>query len=64
MLCFRKFPVAKTFMDRRELEYQEFPLKNFRLTVPKNFVEEPFCVSEKFRDRKILCLRGEYYDFL
>ena len=25
--------------------YHDFPLKNFRLTVPKNFVEEPVCVS-------------------
>ena len=26
--------------------YHYFPLKFFCLTVPKNFVEEPFCVSE------------------
>ena len=44
--------------------YHDFPLKNFRPAVPKNFVEEPFCVSENFRDRKILRLRGEYHDFL
>ena len=25
--------------------YQNFPLKNFRLTVPKNFIGEPFCAS-------------------
>ena len=30
--------------------YHEYPLKNFCLTVPKNFVEEPFyIVSENFR---------------
>ena len=45
-------------------EYHDFPLKNFRLTVPKNFVEEPVCVSENFGYRKTLCLRGEYHDFL
>ena len=28
--------------------YHDFPLKKFCLTVPKNFVEEPFCVSENF----------------
>ena len=28
--------------------YHDFPLKNFRPTVPKNFVEEPVCVSENF----------------
>ena len=44
--------------------YNFFPLKNFRLTVPKNFVEEPVCFSESFWYRKILCLRGENHDFL
>ena len=39
-------------------------MKNFRLTVPKNFVEEPDCVSENFGSRKTLCLGGEYHDFL
>ena len=34
--------------------YHDFPLKNFCLTVPKNFVEEPFCVSENFWYRKRL----------
>ena len=28
--------------------YHNFPLKNVCLTVPKNLVEEPFCVSENF----------------
>ena len=44
--------------------YHDFPLKNFCLTVPKNFVEEPFCVSESFGYRKTLCLRGFCHDFL
>ena len=44
--------------------YHDFPLKNFRLTVPKNFVEEPVCVSENFGYPKTLCLREEYHDFL
>ena len=34
--------------------YHDFPLKNCCLTVPKNFVEEPFCVSENFWYRKML----------
>ena len=34
-----------------------FSLENFRLTVPKNFVEEPFCVSENFCFRKMLGIR-------
>ena len=33
--------------------YHDFPLKNFCRTVPENFVEEPFCVSESFGYRKI-----------
>ena len=48
MLCFRKFPVAKKFMDNRGVgggKYQDFPSKVFCLTVPKNFVGEPFSVS-------------------
>ena len=49
--------------------YQYYPLKNFCLTVPKSFVEEPFCVSESFWYRKkIMHKRGgggrEYHDFL
>ena len=46
MLCFRKFPVAKKFMDKRGRgEYQDFPSEVFCLTVPKIFVGEPFTVS-------------------
>ena len=37
--------------------YHDFPLENFCLTVPKNFVKEPFCVSEKFWYRKLLGIR-------
>ena len=32
-------------MDKKEGEYQDFQSKIFRLTVPKNFVGEPFSVS-------------------
>ena len=37
--------------------YHDFPLKNFRLTVPKKFVEEPFCISDNFCYRKMLRIR-------
>ena len=37
----------------------DFLMKHFRLTVPKNFVEEPVCVSETFGYRKTLCIRGD-----
>ena len=30
--------------------YHDFPLTIFRLTVPKNFVEEPVCISENLEN--------------
>ena len=44
MLCFRKFPEAKMFMDKKG-EYQDFPSKVFCLTLLTNFVGEPFSVK-------------------
>ena len=44
MLCFRKFPVAKKFMDKKGAEYQDFPSKFICVRVPKNVVGEPFSV--------------------
>ena len=52
--CFRELRVSKSFMHKGGREYHNFPLKIFCLAVPKKFVEEPFCVSEKFWYRKIL----------
>ena len=43
MVCFRKFPVAKKFMDKSGEGYQEFLSNFFCLTMAKTFVEEPFC---------------------
>ena len=48
MLCFGKVPPAKILWIRGEKgggEYGDFPSKNFCLTEPKNFVQEPFSVS-------------------
>ena len=45
VLCFRKFLVAKKFMDKSEGEVSRFPSKIFCLTLPKTFVGEPFSVS-------------------
>ena len=45
MLCFRKFLVAKKFMDKREGEVSRFPSKIFCLTVPKIFVGEALSIS-------------------
>ena len=36
----------------------DFLMKHFRLTVPKNFVEEPVCVSEKFGYLRTMHKRG------
>ena len=45
VLCFRKFLIAKKFMDKREGEVSRFSFEIFCLTVPKKFVGEPFSVS-------------------
>ena len=52
MLCFRKIPIAKKFMDKRGGgEFQDFLSKIFCLTLPKNLVAEPFCaVFQKISD--------------
>ena len=44
VLCFRKFPVAKKFMDKKGGN-QDFLSKTFCLTVTKNAVGEPFSHS-------------------
>ena len=63
MLCFRKFLVAKKFMDKKGGEYQKTPSKTFCLTVAKNFVGKPFSVSLILGIGKILCFRGLCHDF-
>ena len=46
MLCFRKFLVAKKFMDKRGGgDCQDFPSKISCLTEPKTFVGEPLSIS-------------------
>ena len=45
MLCFRKFLLAKKFMDKREGEVSRFSFDFFCLTLPKKIVGEPFSVS-------------------
>ena len=59
MLCFRKFLVAKKFMDKRGGgEYQELPSITFCLTMPKRFVGEHSFVSQKIWYRKNFWRRG------
>ena len=43
VLCFRKFPVAKKFMDKRG-GYQEFPTENFLCDNADNFRKGTLCV--------------------
>ena len=57
MLCIRKFPVAKKFMDKGGGEYQDFPSEIICLTVPRNFVGEPFRVSLIRVSKKFLLQR-------
>ena len=52
MLCFRKFPVAKKFVDKGGGEH-DFPSKTFCLTVPTSLGH-----------RKYLCFRRLCHDFL
>ena len=81
LLCFRKFLEWKkvTIRERERERERERASERERgasrlsskiscLTVPNYFVEETFCVSEKFWYRKILWIRGggggrEYHDF-
>ena len=66
MLCFRKFPVAKKFMDKGGGgEYQDFPSKFFCLTVPKISVGESFTVALISGSEKVYGQEGgrEYQDF-
>ena len=58
MLCFRKFPVAKKFMDKRGGSINSFRRKFFCLTVPKNFVWETFNVSLISGIEKIFASEG------
>ena len=44
MLRFGKIPLVNKLFDKKGGgEYQEFPSNNFCLTVPKNFLGEPYC---------------------
>ena len=44
--------------------YHNFPLKNFHLTVPKNFVREPFSVSLISGIKNYFCIREGVTTFL
>ena len=61
MLCFRIFPEAKKFKDKKG-EYHDFSSKDLYLTVPKTFVVEPFTVSLISNIEKFLCFRWLCHD--
>ena len=48
MLCFRKFPVGKKFLDKREGEVSRFLLNFFCLKVTKSTEGEPSSLSLYF----------------
>ena len=63
---FQKLSGSENFMIKWG-EYQDFPSKNFSLTVPKKFVGQPCCavirifpVAKKFMDKRG---GGDYQDF-
>ena len=64
VLWFRKFLVAKKFMDKKEGEVSSVPSKSFCLTVPKKAVGEPFSLSLISGIEKVWVRRwGECQDF-
>ena len=62
--CFTKLRGSKNLMHKQGISL--FTVDFFCLTVPKNFVGETFCVSELFKYRKSLWIRGlgGYHGFL
>ena len=59
MLSFRKFTVAKKYMDKMGVgKYQDFGSKTFCLTVPKKLVGGPFRVSLISGSKKFMDKRG------
>ena len=61
LLCFSKLFVSKNVRDMRG--YHDFLSKLFCLKAPKQFVEEPFCVSENLCYRKMLEIREGVFRF-
>ena len=64
MLCFRKSSVAKKFVKiGGARKYQSFPSNFFGLTVPKQFVKEPFSVSLISCIEDVLTYEGQITTF-
>ena len=43
MLCLRKFPVTKNFVDKRTGGSQDFPSQKFCFTMPKTLAGKHLC---------------------
>ena len=59
LVCFSIDRVPKIFMGKRRGVRVTIFCQSLFLTVPKNFVGQPFCVSENFVYRKSLWIREE-----
>ena len=55
---FKKFRVSKKFMHKKGRGCYDSPSKKNCVTVPKHFVEDPFCASANFWHRKTLWIIG------
>ena len=63
MLCFRKFPVAKKFMDRREGKKSRSSLEDFLSHSAEKIRRGTLQVVTGFGYRYLLCLRELCHDF-
>ena len=65
MLCFRKLPVADKILDNRRRGYRDFPSNVFLSHCAEKTRRGKLlcCVSENFRQRKRLWIRGGYQIF-
>ena len=65
MLCFRKIPVAKKFMDKRRLEYHVFLSKIFFSQCRKNQQGNPsvLCFGKLLVAKTFMDKKGEYQEF-
>ncbi len=57
VLCSRKIPVAKKFMDKRG-EYEDFPSEILSLTLAKIFIGESFTIGVFLGTGKVWITRG------
>ena len=66
--CFRNFMVPKYILREEDITIfsqrtAQFLLDSFMSQSTAIFVVEPFSVSEKLGNRKVLCILGSYHDF-